>query len=194
MFTQFFFLTGLAAVAFFFLGVVLLGMSLFAESAALRRRLTRGLTLALLLLLAVTGWTAWRLEQNLLPWAGATPPTTASARTAAERESMTMLLLGLSLVVNSLLAAFAWIRIALPGNALRALVWALPGLQLVLGCKDLLGALPGAGEAAFPATFAGVIRAVQVSAGVAAGVALLSWPAGWLLRRKLAPKAADRPA
>jgi hypothetical protein len=183
MFTQFFFLTGLAAVVFFFLGITLLAMSLFAESEAARRRLTSAQSVALLLLLALTAWTSWRLQQNLLPWAGAEPPSTASALLAAERESMTVMLLGLALVVNALLAAFAWVRIAVAGNALRSLLWALPGLNLVLGSKDLLGALQAPQAAGFAEVYAETIRSVYVSTGAVIAIVLFSWPAGWLVRR-----------
>lgn len=186
MFTQFFFLTGLAAVAFFFAGVVLLGMSLFAETELGRRRLTQGQTVALLLLLALTAWTAWVLRRHLLPWTGSTPPTAASALLEAERETMTVMLLGLSLVVNALLAAFGWVRIARPGNALRAVVWALPGLQLVLGSKNLLEALQSAGATAFAATFAEVNGRLQFSLASALGIVLISIPLSWLLRRRAA--------
>lgn len=193
MFTQFFFLTGLAAVAFFFLGITLLGMSLFAETEPGRRRLTRAQSVTLLLLLGLTAWTAWRLQQSLLPWAGAVPPAAASALLNAERESMTVMLLGLSLVVNSLLAAFAWVRIAVPGNALRSLLWALPGLQLVLGCKDLLGALQAAQIGEFPAVYEGLIRTMHWSGGIVAAIVLLSWPAGWLIGRTSARAAGGTP-
>lgn len=183
MFRQFFFLTGLGAVAFFFAGVVLLGMSLFAETEPGRRRLTRAQSVALLLLLALTAWTALRLQENLIFRFGSEPNTTASALLEAERETMTGMLLGLSLVVNALLAAFAWVRIAQPGNALRALVWAFPGLQLVLGCKNVLEALQAPGMPDLALVQSGAFGKIWFAAAVAGGVVLLSWPASWLLRR-----------
>lgn len=183
MFTQFFFLAGLAAVAFFFLGVALLGMSMFAETEAGRLRLTRAQSLALLLLIAFAGWTAWKLQAHLEPWLGVPPPTAASSLHVAERETMTVMLLGLSLVVNSLLAAFAWIRITRPGNALRSLVWALPGLQVVLGCKDLLGALQVPEAVGFADVFSDVSGTVQVVTAISLGIVLTSWLVGQFVRR-----------
>jgi len=191
MFTQFFFLTGLAAVAFFFAGVVLLGMSLFAETERGRLGLTRAQSAALLLLVALAAWTALELLADLVLRFGSEPDSTASALLEAERETMTGMLLGLSLVVNALLAAFAWVRIARPGNALRALVWAFPGLQLVLGCKEVLDALQTPGMPDIVSALSSAVGSLQFAAGAAAGITLLSWPAGWLMRRAAAPARAS---
>jgi hypothetical protein len=178
----FFFWAGLTAVAAFFLAVVLLGMGLMAATGRGRVLLARAQGGALALLLVFAGLCAALLRARLEPWIAGPPPVAASALIAAQRETMSLLLLGLALGVNALLAGMAWVLLGQSGNALRCAVWALPALKLVLGCVAVLGAFEG-GAAGFAETFDGAQHSLLTFSAAAAVLVLLSWPLGALLRR-----------
>ncbi len=182
MLGMFFFWAGLAAVVAFFLAVVLLGMGLFATTGRGRVLLARAQGGALTILLAFAALCGALLRARLEPWIAGPPPVAASALIAAQRETMSLLLVGLALGVNALLAGMAWVLLGQSGNALRCAVWALPALKLVLGSVAVLGAFEG-GAPGFTETFGGAQRSLLVFSAAAAVLVLLSWPLGALLRR-----------
>lgn len=191
---QAFFWLGLAAVAFFFLGAVLLLISFFAATDAGRRRLAQSQTVACAVLLALTAGAAMLLRERIAVFAGPRPPDTASAVAGAQRELLSQILLGLSLTMNALLCAFAWVRLGRAGNAFRALVWVLPAVRLVLGAVGLMAALGGGpGAADFAGAYAAAVRGVAVSTIAGAALCLLSLPLGWMIHRfgPAAPAGAD---
>ncbi len=194
MFSQLFFLAGLAAVAFFFLGVALLGMGLFTGNAQSSRRFAIAQTAVAWVLLGFTAACAMILRDRLAPWAEATPPDTASALVSATRETLSLMLLGLSCTVNVLLAAVAWVRLGRAGSAFRNLVWAFPTVKVVTSSAvalDFFGDLGGTTPAAestvqivhWGSLVAELSSGLMMAAGVAAALWVLSWPLGWLLGR-----------
>lgn len=194
MFGQFFFWAGLASVAAFFAGAALLGMSFFSPTERARHRLALGQTAVVALLLVFTAYCAWMLRDRLAPWAQDPPPQAGTALYSAIRETMSVLLLGLSATVGALLAAFAWIRHGRAGAAFRTLLWAIPAVRLVTACAaglDFFDSVRTAdaelGEATIAATGAAVAaaaeRGVLMAAAIAAGLALLSWPLGFWIAR-----------
>lgn len=193
MLGQYFFWAGLAAVAAFFACAALLGLAFFTPQEAARRRLAIAQSAVTALLLAFTAASAWLLRGRLAPWAQDPPPSEATAELAAMRETMSLMLLGLSCTVAALLTAFAWIRNGRAGAALRALVWAVPAVRLVIGCAavlDYFGAPRGTPEtpdagavAAWIGLAAAAERQIFIACCVAAGLALLTWPVGRWMKR-----------
>lgn len=190
-----FFWLGLGAVAGFFLGVTLLILGLFAQTADGRRRLAQAQGAALFALLILTGVSLALLESRLAPFSGPQAPAAASAVDGAMREILSVLLLGLALTMNALLTAFAWVRLGRAGHALRALVWTLPAVRLVLACNALFDAFDlqrGADGAPDPARAAAHFRTVHDAAAsgvrsatiLAATLFLLACLISWVRRAR----------
>ncbi len=189
-----FFWLGLAAVAGFFLGITLLVLALFAATPEGRRRLTWGQSAVLAALLLMAAASARLLLLRLAPFGGPDPPIAASAVDGAMREILSLVLLGLALTLNSLLTAFGWIRLGRAGNAMRALVWALPALRLVLAGSRMLDAFdtgrqaetapdPAAASAAFRAAAEAATSAVVHAAELALALFALALLASLIRRR-----------
>ncbi|MDA1260130.1 MAG: hypothetical protein O3A20_05860 [Planctomycetota bacterium] len=200
MFGQFFFWAGLAAVAAFFIGVALLGLGFFTPSETGRRRLCWAQSAVAASCFAFTAAGAWMLRARLAPWAVDPPPEAASAVVSAMRETMSLMLLGLSCTVSALLLAFAWVRLGRAGAAFRALLWAFPAVRLVtvsVGMLDFFGELrateagAASSAAAWSAIAAAAERSLLIAVSVATGLFLLSWPLGlWLARMAKRPETA----
>lgn len=199
-----FFWAGLGAVAGFFAAAALLAMGFFTADRRARARLTVAQAAVAALVLGATAACAWLLRGRLAAWGADPPPEQATAVVAAMRETISLMLLGLASVVNALLGAFAWIRAGRAGAAFRTLVWAFPAVRLVTACSAALdhfgglraapGAPPPAEVAAAWRELAGAAdRGLALAAGIAAALALLSWPAGAALARASRRAAAAPP-
>jgi hypothetical protein len=147
-----FFLAGFLAVLFFVLTGALVGLSLFSLGDR-RRRVLRAQSLSLLLQLLLLGWLASGLWGQLAALRVLPEPSVTEIEVWMRRV-MTVLLMGIAVVFSSLLTTFAWVRAGSIGNGLRAVVWAIPGVQVVLGAVAVLGLLSTAlikgGEHAIP--------------------------------------------
>lgn len=199
MLGQFFFWAGLASVAAFFANAALLGFGFFVPLERSRLRLGRAQTVSTAALFLFSGLCAWMLRERLAPWASNAPPESASAVAHAMRETMSVMLLGLSSTVGALLCAFAWIRLGRAGAAFRSLVWAFPAVRLVTGCAtvlDYFGAMSSGADSKptaliaveWPVIATELQRGLGITAGIAATLFLLSWPIGrWLAARSGRP-------
>lgn len=198
MLGELFFWAGLAAVACFFAAAALLVFGFFTAAPRTRSRLAAAQALLLAALLGFTAWMAMALRARLAPWGVVPQPQEASALLAAMRETMSLLLLGLAVTAGALLAAIAQLRLGRAAAAFRALLWAFPGLRLVISCAgaldyfDGLRAAPAAGDAAaaWAERAAESSHGLLLAAGVAAGLGLISVPLGRRLGRG---SAADPP-
>lgn len=145
-----FFWAGLVAVVFFFLTLALVGLSLFAAPSG-KRRLLAAEGVALFLVLALTGWLGNDLWASLQALSGEPEPLTA-VLTEWAKETMTMVILGLSVVFGALISCFGWVRAGYAGNGIRSVIWALAGLKVVLwsvATIDLLNRATNAEEESF---------------------------------------------
>lgn len=197
---QFFFWAGLAAVAAFFAAAASLAFGFFAASPRARARLAAGQGALLALTVAFAAWAALILRARLAPWSVAPQPAEASALLGAMRETMSLLLLGLSVTASALLTAIAQLRLGRAGAAFRAVLWVFPGLRLVaasVGALDYFDGLrAAAGEpvqaaAVWQSYAADAARGLLIAAGAAAALGLLSWPLGRLLARRRAAAPAE---
>lgn len=149
LFSQPFFLVGIAAVAWLFLGGSLAGFSMFLPDGP-HRGLLRWLSASLVALLLLLGWACqqtWPGIQEVIDGAELGRNDIFERR----KEALSLLMLGVSAVFNALMTAFSWVRAGFAGNALRSAVWAIVGIRVVAGSVTLLGLLGrAAGDGAEP--------------------------------------------
>jgi len=151
-FTSPYFLAGLLAVIFFFLSAALIGLSLFATPSA-KRKLLLAENVALLLVLSFLLFLGWELWQELQRLTATVEPSLTQLGDWSRR-SVSVLLLGLSVVFASLIGCFGWVRAGFAGRGVRNLVAALIGLRVVLASVsvlDLLSRAANNGEQAIAA-------------------------------------------
>ena len=136
---------GLLAVIVFFLSAAMVGFALFSHDMAARFKLIRIQSVLFTLELAVLVYVSRDVSATLASMP--VEPTLLQIGDVS-RESMSFLLLGLSLVFSGLLTAFAWIKCGRANAAFAALICTIFVLKVTLASLTLLDVL---GRAANPA-------------------------------------------
>lgn len=134
-----FFLLGLAAVGWMFLGGTLAGFALFMPKGP-HIGLLRAQSLSLAVLLTTLAWGCWQLVpelQGVIDGAEFGRSDVLDRR----REGLSMTMLGVSAVFNTLITGFAWVRNGYAGNAFRAVIWAVPSVKAVSAMMGLFALL-----------------------------------------------------
>ncbi len=141
---------GLLAVIVFFLSAAMVGFALFSHDMAARFKLIRIQSVLFTLELAVLVYVSRDVSATLASMP--VEPTLLQIGDVS-RESMSFLLLGLSLVFSGLLTAFAWIKCGRANAAFAALICTIFVLKVTLASLTLLDVL---GRAANPARENGI--------------------------------------
>lgn len=141
-----FFLAGFAAVLFVFLTCAFVGLSLF-RAGKRRLAIMRYQSVVLVLQVVFLGWLAATLWGQLDAMRQLPEPLSADLDQWTRR-TFSVLLMGITLVFTSLLTTFGWARAGLVGNAMRSVVWAIPGVKLVISSVIVSGLLYRAGRPA----------------------------------------------
>jgi|TARA_B110000438_G_scaffold31485_1_gene31016 hypothetical protein len=149
-FFSFYFMLGLLAVIVFFLSAAMVGFALFSHDMAARFKLIRIQSVLFTLELAVLVYVSRDVSATLASMP--VEPTLLQIGDVS-RESMSFLLLGLSLVFSGLLTAFAWIKCGRANAAFAALICTIFVLKVTLASLTLLDVL---GRAANPARENGI--------------------------------------
>ncbi len=137
--TQPFFLLGLAAVAWLFLGGTLAGFALFLPKGP-HLGLLRVQSLSLTVLLATLAWGCLQLLpelQSVVDGEGFGRSDVLDRR----REGLSLTMLAVSAVFNTLITGFAWVRNGYAGNAFRAVIWAVPSVKTVSAMMGMFALL-----------------------------------------------------
>lgn len=134
-----FFYGGLSVVVFIFATCMLVGLSLFSLGSTRVKylRMQSGLLLILLLVLAWLAVTLW----DQLDAMRHLPEPKVSEMQNWYRRTISVLLLGISAVFASLLTTFGWVRTGNVGNSMRSVIWAIPGVKMVIASVVVLGLL-----------------------------------------------------
>ena len=61
------------------------------------------------------------------------------------RRTMSVLLMGIATVFASLITTFGWVRAGVLGNSMRSVIWAIPGVKVVISSVVVSGLLYRAG-------------------------------------------------
>ena len=141
---------GLLAVIVFFLSAAMVGFALFSHDMTARFKLIRIQSVLFTLELAVLVYVSRDVSATLASMP--VEPTLLQIGDVS-RESMSFLLLGLSLVFSGLLTAFAWIKCGRANAAFAALICTIFVLKVTLASLTLLDVL---GRAANPARENGI--------------------------------------
>ena len=149
-FFSFYFMLGLLAVIVFFLSAAMVGFALFSHDMTSRFKLIRIQSVLFTLELAVMVYVSRDVSATLASMP--VEPTLLQIGDVS-RESMSFLLLGLSLVFSGLLTAFAWIKCGRANAAFAALICTIFTLKVTLASLTLLDVL---GRAANPARENGI--------------------------------------
>ena len=149
-FFSFYFMLGLLAVIVFFLSAAMVGFALFSHDMASRFKLIRIQSVLFAIELAVMVYVSRDVSTTLASMPA--EPTLLQIGDVS-RESMSFLLLGLSLVFSGLLTAFAWIKCGRANAAFAALICTIFTLKVTLASLTLLDVL---GRAANPARENGI--------------------------------------
>ncbi|MDA9860452.1 hypothetical protein N9C81_01120 [Planctomycetota bacterium] len=149
-FFSFYFMLGLLAVIVFFLSAAMVGFALFSHDMTARFKLIRIQSVLFTLELAVLVYVSRDVSATLASMP--VEPTLLQIGDVS-RESMSFLLLGLSLVFSGLLTAFAWIKCGRANAAFAALICTIFVLKVTLASLTLLDVL---GRAANPARENGI--------------------------------------
>ena len=149
-FFSFYFMLGLLAVIVFFLSAAMVGFALFSQDITARFKLMRIQSVLFTLELAVLVYVSRDVSATLASMP--VEPTLLQIGDVS-RESMSFLLLGLSLVFSGLLTAFAWIKCGRANAAFAALICTIFVLKVTLASLTLLDVL---GRAANPARENGI--------------------------------------
>ncbi|MBC8370013.1 MAG: hypothetical protein H8E25_08435, partial [Planctomycetes bacterium] len=137
-FFSFYFMLGLLAVIVFFLSAAMVGFALFSHDMASRFKLIRIQSVLFTIELAVMVYVSRDVSTTLASMPA--EPTLLQIGDVS-RESMSFLLLGLSLVFSGLLTAFAWIKCGRANAAFAALNCTLFTLILTWAALTLLNIL-----------------------------------------------------
>ena len=149
-FFSFYFLLGLLAVIVFFLSAAMVGFALFSHNMTTRFKLMRIQSVLFAIELAVMIYVSRDVSTTLASMPA--EPTLLQIGDVS-RESMSFLLLGLSLVFSGLLTAFAWIKCGRANAAFATLICTIFTLKATLASLTLLDVL---GRAANPARENGI--------------------------------------